>query len=254
MRFLASLSLGLSLAAFAACGSNSGSTTDGGGGGGGGDGGGGGGGDGSTGPLTLTLSGIASDIGLSGSSPLPGVTLTAYSQTDDSMLGTATSAADGSFAITVTSATAVNGYLKATYGTSYKTTYLYPPYPLSADYANVPVFVLSKSTYDIVNSGVVLGNNQQTTNGWVGLLIEDAAGAKIAGATATSTPMGTVNYNGSNGQPSKAATATFTDGIAYDTNITAGDVTVSAAMTGATFQSHTIKVRPDAVTLTLVTE
>ena len=65
--------------------------------------------------------------------------------------------------------------------------------------------------------------------------------------------MGKVNYNGTDGKPSKTATATFTDGIAYDTAITAGTVTVSAAATGTTFMSHAIKVRPDVLTLTLVT-
>lgn len=74
----------------------------------------------------------------------------------------------------------------------------------------------------------------------------------MAGATVTSTPMGQVNYNASN-LPSATATATATDGIAYDTNITAGTVTVKAAKTGTSFAMHTIKVRPDVVTLTLIT-
>jgi hypothetical protein len=178
--------------------------------------------------------------------------ITAYNASDDSMIGMATSAADGTFAISVTTSNAVDGYLKATYGTSYKTTYLYPPHPLTMDYANVPVYVLSTNNYGLVN-GFLLMNGQTATNGWVAMLLQDGSGAPVAGGTVTSSPMGTVNYNGSNGQPSKAATATFTDGIAYDTNIATGTVTVSAMATGQTFMSHAIKVRADALTLTLVT-
>jgi len=215
-----------------------------------------GGGDGASdappGARTITLSGTAKEISTSGTTPLAGVVLTAYAAADDSMLGMATSAADGTFAISVTTDAAIDGYLKATFATTYKETYLYPPHVIDADYANVPVYVLSKNTYGVVNA--LLQDGQQATNGWIGLVIEDAAQAPVAGATVTSTPAGTVNYNGNNGLPSMTATATAADGIAYDTNIAAGSVTVSAAKSGATFLSHAIDVRPDVVTLTLVTE
>jgi len=173
------------------------------------------------------------------------------------VLGTATSAADGTFSISVNATGAgINGYLKATTpGTgqnAYKDSYLYPPATLTANYSGVPVYVLKVSTYNLVNSSFVLNNNQSAQNGWIALLLQDAAGAPVAGATVTSTPMGQVNYNASN-LPSTSATATAADGIAYDTNITAGTVTVKAAKPGTSFAMHSIKVRPDVVTLTLVT-
>jgi hypothetical protein len=211
-----------------------------------------GGADAPAGSRTITLSGIAKEISTSGTTPLAGVMLTAYAAADDSVLGMATSAADGTFAISVTTDAAIDGYLKATFATTYKETYLYPPHVIDADYANVPVYVLSKNTYGVVNA--LLQNNQQVTNGWIGLVIEDAAQATVTGATVTSTPAGTVNYNGNSGLPSKTATSTAADGIAYDTNIAAGTVTVAAAKSGATFLSHAIHVRPDVVTLTLVAE
>ncbi|HEY4176746.1 MAG TPA: hypothetical protein VGM90_07940 [Kofleriaceae bacterium] len=205
------------------------------------------------GSLSLTISGVASEISTSGTSPLAGVVVTAYASAGDVALGMATSGADGSFSIAVsTNAASVDGYLKATFGTTYKDTYLYPPHPLTADYPDVPVFVLSANTYSLANA--LLQDGQQATNGWIAMVIEDAAGVPVAGATTTSSPMGTVNYNGSSGLPSKSAASTASDGIAYDTNIAAGDVSVMAAKTGATFLSHTIKVRPDVVTMTLVTE
>jgi hypothetical protein len=205
----------------------------------------------------LTLSGTAKEISASGQTAIAGVMLTAYNAADDSMLGTATSAADGTFAITVNAGSAgINGYLKATTpGTgqnAYKDSYLYPPATLTANYSGVPVYVLKVSTYDLVNSAFLLNNSQSAQNGWIALLIQDAGGAAVTGATVTSTPMGQINYNASN-LPSPSATATAADGIAYDTNITAGTVLVKAAKAGTSFTMHSIKVRPDVVTLTLVT-
>lgn len=210
-------------------------------------------------PGMLTLSGTAKEISASGQTAIAGVMLTAYNAADDSVLGTATSAADGTFSITVSAgSTGINGYLKATTpGTgqnAYKDSYLYPPTTLTANYSGVPVYVLKVVTYNVVNSSLFLNDNQSALNGWIALLIEDATGAVVAGATVTSSPMGQVNYNSnSSNLPSATATATATDGIAYDTNITTGNVTVKAAKTGTSFAMHTIKVRPDVVTLTLIT-
>lgn len=206
-------------------------------------------------PSTLTLSGTAKEISTAGQTAIAGVTLTAYDAADDSVLGTATSAADGTFSISVNTGTgAINGYLKATTpGTganAYKDSYLYPPATLTGDYTGVPVYVLKVTTYTLANA--VLVNNQTAQNGWIALLVEDAAAAPVAGAVVTSTPMGQINYNANN-VPSTSAKSTAADGIAYDTNVAAGDVVVSATKTGVTFKSHSIKVRPDVVTLTLIT-
>lgn len=61
-----------------------------------------------------------------------------------------------------------------------------------------------------------------------------------------------INDNASN-LPSGSATSTAADGIAYDTNVTPGDVLVTATKAGTTFVQHSLKVRPDVVTLTLIT-
>jgi len=208
-------------------------------------------------PGMLTLSGTAKEISVSGQTPLTGVMLTAYSAADDSVLGTATSAADGTFSITVNAGAAgITGYLKATTpGTgqnAYKDSYLYPPATLTANYSGVPVYVLKVSTYNLVNGSLVLNNSQSAQNGWIALLVQDAAGMPVTGATVTSTPLGQINYN-SGSLPSTTATSTAADGIAYDTNVAAGTVLVSGMKTGTSFVMHSIKVRPDVVTLTLIT-
>src|SRR5215468_3935355 len=66
-------------------------------------------------PGMLTLSGTAKEISASGQTAIANVVLTAYNAADDSVLGTATSAADGTFSITVNAGgQGINGYLKAT--------------------------------------------------------------------------------------------------------------------------------------------
>jgi hypothetical protein len=205
-------------------------------------------------PGMLTLSGTAKEISAGGQTALGGVMLTAYNAADDSVLGMATSAADGSFSIAVKTTAGIDGYLKATTpGTgmnAYKDSYLYPPATLTTNFSGVPVFVLKVSTYDLANR--LLGNGQTAQNGWIALIVQDAAMMPVAGAKVTSTPMGQINYN-VNSLPSQGAMSTATDGIAYDTNITAGTVSVKATKAGATFATHSIKVRPDVVTLTLIT-
>jgi len=205
-------------------------------------------------PGMLTLSGIAREISAGGQTPIAGVMLTAYNAADDSVLGMAASAADGTFSITAKAPAGTDGYLKATTpGTgqnAYKDTYLYPPATLTANLSNVPVFVLKVSTYDLANR--LLGNGQTAQNGWIALIVQDAAMMPVAGAKVTSTPMGQVNYNANN-LPSPGAMSTAADGIAYDTNIAVGTVSVKATKPGSTFAMHSIKVRPDVVTLTLIT-
>jgi len=210
--------------------------------------------DGSTTTGMLTLSGTAKEISAGGQTALGGVMLTAYNAADDSVLGMTTSAADGTFSITVKATGGIDGYLKAvTPGTgmnAYKDSYLYPPATLTTNFSGVPVFVLKVSTYDLANR--LLGNGQTAQNGWIALIVQDAAMMPVAGAKVTSTPMGQVNYN-TNNLPSQSAVSTAADGIAYDTNITAGTVSVKATKAGSTFATHSIKVRPDVVTLTLIT-
>jgi len=204
-------------------------------------------------PAMLVLSGTTSEISASGQTPTAGVVITAYNAADDSVLGTATSAgATATFSISVaTHGQPIDGYLKAVTPGAFKQTFLYPPFSLTKDYANVPVFVMKSSTYDLING--VLGNNQKTTQGWIALLALDAAQTAVAGATASSTPSGQIAYN-SGGVPSTSATSTAADGIAYDTAVATGQVTVAAAKAGTTFHAHAIQVRADVVTLTIVSE
>lgn len=206
-------------------------------------------------PAMITISGTTSSIGISGRTPQGGVTVTAFRASDDSMVAMATSSNDaatkGQFTLMMaTNGVPLDGYVTASMGATYLPTYLYPPAPLVADYAGVTVLLLTQSTFDTAQTLVQV--NQTPGMAFVGAEIVDAAAATVAGAVLTSTPAGTVKYNGANGLPSKTAAATATDGVAYVFNVAAGAVSVGATKTGSTFTTHSIKARADAITLTIV--
>lgn len=208
-------------------------------------------------PSMITVSGIASSIGISGRTPEAGALISVFTASDDTMLGSATSDAAGAYSITVASSgAAIDGYLKATKAT-FKETYLYPPAPLSADLPGATVLLLTPSNWNLVN-GVLLGETQAAGNAWIALLVLDniTVQTPIAGATISTTPAGAPHYNNANGSglPQRQATMTATDGIAYAVNVPAGQVSVTAAKAGATYKSHSIKARADQLTLTIVTE
>ncbi len=218
---------------------------------------GGGGVDAAPPPSMLTISGVASEITTGGRTPQAGVAISVYNVSDDSMIGTATTDANGAYSITVsTNGSPVDGYLKAT-KTGLKETYLYPPGPLSSDFAGVTTLMLSQSTQNLANM-VGGAAPPDATKGWIAMLVLDApqtSANAVMGATVTATPTGEIRYNSSAGIPGGPgqATSTAMDGIAYVMNVPAGQVTVGASKSGLTFKSHPVKARADKVTLTLVT-
>ncbi len=222
------------------------------------DGGGGGGADASIDVVVstnITISGVASEIGIGGRTPRAGVAVTVFKVSDDSMIATTTTDAQGAFSLTAPSnGSPVNGYLMAT-KTGLKDTYLYPPGPLSMDYAGVTVLMLTPQTQMQANS-IGGASAPDTTKGWIGVLVVDgqlATSTPSMGAKLTASPMGEIHYNSSSGLPQAQAMSTATDGIGYVMNVPAGEVTVGATKTGTTFKSHAIKARADKITLTLVT-
>lgn len=205
-------------------------------------------------PATVTITGIVSQISTSGKKALAGVTVTAFQRNGDVMITTTTSGSDGSFSISApTNGSPVDAYLVAT-KSGLLDTYLYPPYVLSKDFANVPVLVLDSSTQSLANN-VAGADPQAATNGWIGAIVTDASMNAVAGAKLVSTPAGTIRYNTSAGLPGSAnqAPSTAADGIAYDMNVAAGNVSLTATASGMTFQTHSVNARAGKITLTLIT-
>ncbi len=199
----------------------------------------------------IKISGTASGRSGTSSSPLSGVTISAFKNSDETTaIQTATSAADGTYSLEITTGgQPLDGFVKATI-TGFIDTYLYAPAPLAADFASASINMVDSSTYDLLANTLCAGS-QVTTNGVIALEVQDDSGNTIAGATATTTPAPTGVCYDLNGFPNKTATATATDGIAYIFNVT-GEATVSASLTGMTFMSHQVNARAGALTTTIV--
>jgi hypothetical protein len=206
-------------------------------------------------PLMITLSGTATERTINGSAPVNGATIAAYADADENTaLATTTSAADGTFSLTImTTGTAVTGFLKAT-KSGYTTSYLYTPTPISADLAMVPMNMLTTQNFGFLST--LANANQTAGKGVVALIVlsaSDLMSTPVMGATITSTPASMPYRYNMNGTPNSGATSTAADGIAYAFNAPVGAITMNANKTGTTFKPTALKVHADALTQTIVT-
>ena len=201
-------------------------------------------------PAMITLSGKTSERGLSGTSNTAGVTLTVHRVSDDMMLASATSNAQGQYTLQVaTNGAAVDAYLKASKA-GYVDIYLYPAQPWFADDTDGEINMLTPGNKDLLNN--FASGGQQAGKGMVGLAVFDAQGNPVSGATISGMPAGgTVRYNGSNGLPSSSAMMTSSDGVAFLFNAPE-NVTVTASKAGMTFRAHLIRARADKFTTTSI--
>ncbi len=202
-------------------------------------------------PMTVVVTGTATERSSGGSDPVEGVLIEAYANNDEATVVTsAMTDAQGNYTLTITAAGALDGYLKATKA-GLLDTYLYPPGPLTENFDGASVNMLSSGTFDLL-ANLLCRANQESSMGTVAVLVNDASDNPVAGATVASSPAATKTcYDAPNGGlPSSSATATSESGIGYLFNVT-GEVTVSAMGSG-TFQSHGVKARAGAFTTTLV--
>jgi len=167
--------------------------------------------------------------------------------------GMTTSAADGkySFIGLMTGGTPVDGFIHAT-ATNYIDTYVYPPYPIAMDTNNATVLMLSPGTMSLLAMfSLPMGDSQMAGNAFIGAIVLDCNNEPIVGATVTTNPPGEVHYN-LGGFPSKTATSTGDDGLAYIFNVPPGSVVVDADIGGQSLREHSIDARKDVVTTTIV--
>lgn len=204
----------------------------------------------------ITLSGRAVERSVSGTMAVADATVAAYRLSDEATpVGMTTTDAAGDFSLTIeTNGEALDGYLKVT-KTGLVTMYMFPPAPVAADLAMIPLNMVSTGTFDALST--IAGANQDPAKGVIAVAVMDGpttAANPVAGATVASNPASTpIRYNGANGLPSSTATATAADGVAYIFNAPVGTVTVSAMKTGSTFTSHPVKAYAGALTTTLIT-
>ena len=202
-------------------------------------------------PQSIKLSGVASGRTPSATTPLSGVAVSAFSNSDDTTpIMSTTSDATGAYSLTIaTNGVPVDGYVKATI-TGFVDTYLYPPAPLVADFDSASINMVNTDTINLL-SDTLCHSAQMLTNGAVAIEVVDATGATVGGAVATASPAPSKICYDSNGFPNSTAMVTATDGLAYMLNVT-GDVTVGATLTGMTFTSHHVNARVGALTTTLI--
>jgi hypothetical protein len=194
------------------------------------------------------VTGTATSNSASSSTPLAGAAIELLKSSDDSVLGSATSGADGSYTMTITTNGAVvDGYVKAT-GSGVVDTYTYPPAPLAAS-AEIDSALITTSNFGLL--GGVSG--QSSTMGFIAVTVTDASGTAIDGAAIASSPASGKYYYDSGGIPS-AGSATSSDGQGYFVNVPSGAVTINATKTGLTFKSHVVKAPAGAFTNTTITE
>jgi len=193
---------------------------------------------GSSAPATITIAGKTLEVTQSGSAALPSVAVDAYktgvaAPLASTMSGSASSNAPGAFTLTVPTATApLSGYVKAALST-YRTTYLFPPNPLIADLAMIPVIMVSDTNFDLLTSVVLMTTQDDTANGVVLVGAVDCQNNPINGATIT------VQQGGSDvGMPQDLSQFGF-PGLAV-LNVPDGDTEVGASYGGMTFPPHTV--------------
>jgi hypothetical protein len=197
-------------------------------------------------PATITVSGVATEDGQNSSTPLAGVAVELLKTSDDSSLGSATSAADGSYSITVqTNGLVVDAYLHGS-ASGYVDNFAYPTAPLQAD-ATIGPSMVTTTNFSLL--GGVAG--QSPNLGFIAVEILDGSGNPVEGATISSNPAsGKYNYN-SGGIPT-GTTATASDGQGYFVNVPAGAITISAAKSGIAFKSHVVKAHVGALTVSTI--
>jgi len=201
-----------------------------------------------TAPASVTVSGTVNANVLS-PSPVAGAYVYAFRTGDTTHLAGDTTDTPGRYSVDFTTGgTPVDGYLAVSDSGHHLPTYAYPAVPLAS---NLTEDVLMVSTTEVTLIGPVLGVTQDPAKGLMVVVVENCAGQQISGATVTTTPAGTVRYNGPGG-PNEAAMSTAADGVAYVFNVTAGDVVVHANASGHTLRQHTVNARANAFTLTAI--
>lgn len=201
----------------------------------------------------ITITGTAVEQEANGDTPLEGVLIEAFRNSDENTVVTsAMTDANGNYTLTVeTGGAALDGYLKASLG-GLLDTYLYPPAPISEDFDGASINMITSGTLDLLTSGLACDDDQDPSSGMIAMLVYDSSDMPVAGATVSSQPAASSDcYNSDGGLPSGDNPGTASDGIGYMFNVT-GQVTVNATADGLTFPSHEVNARAGALTTTLI--
>ncbi len=206
---------------------------------------GGGGGGGGGGAAGITISGVVSDPTGATKVPVAGVAVELRKATDNSVLGSTTSAADGSYSFSNVPAS-TDVYIHTSYAGNAnidsEIVNLTSSLP-GADLITVPVAV-AKGVADAMSGGGSANWTDAYYSGksWFVMEIEDGSGADVAGVTLTASPSGpTVEYNNGADAYSTTGPTVGSSGapIAGGFNASAGVYTITLTKSPTT---HTVKL------------
>lgn len=199
----------------------------------------------------VTISGVAETVAGTAIEPLAGATIEAFRRDGGAALAMTTSAADGTYAITLeTDGTAIDGYLKGT-SAGRLDTYLYPPRPLAADRDGATMLIITQQTLGLL--GTFGGVTQDSAKGFIGLVVQDGNATGVAGATVTISPAGTARViYAVNGLPNQNATMTDSSGTVFVANTNVGEIVVDATAGAMQFHEHSVEARAGVITTTLI--
>ncbi|HWZ27211.1 MAG TPA: carboxypeptidase-like regulatory domain-containing protein [Gemmatimonadales bacterium] len=185
-----------------------------------------------TAPSTITVSGTVADFSSSG---VAGARVDAFKTGTAGSIDSATTDAQGHFALTVpTGGVPLDGFIKAS-KTGYLDTYAYPSAPLPAS-TSITLTVITSSQLNTFAS--LAGATPIAGNGSLAIRPVDCTEAVATGATVSTSPPATPYPDG--------------NGNFFEFNLAPGSVTVSAKYQSHTFRSHPVVAFADAVTITII--
>jgi hypothetical protein len=189
-------------------------------------------------PANVTLAGTTETANIQTMmlEPVAGVTVDAFKTGNATSLGSVMSGVNGTFmtADLATAGAPIDGYIRASKD-GYRTTYLYPPGPLAASAAGVPVPILDEQTFGLLVQFGLMATQDDATNGFLLVQITDCAAtpAGIPGATL-------VVKQGGSDVGTVADFSQFSPGTFAVTNVPDGDTTISATYNNMTFPAHVV--------------
>jgi len=187
----------------------------------------------------ITVGGTTESFGQGGGSAVGGVAVDVYKNGVAAPVSSATSGSDGTFTAAppiITAGTPFAGYIKAKLAPTYRVSYLYPPTPVTASIAGLPIPMIAQTTWDLLKQFVPGFTQDDTVDGALLITVTDCANMPINGATLK------VQQNGSDvgdvhdlGQLQSQAA-----GIIIVSNVPDGATDVSATFGSMTFPTHTV--------------
>lgn len=197
---------------------------------------------GTTVAATITLSGTTGEIGQGGFTGVPDFAVNAYKVGSTASAANATSGAMGAFTLgpITTNGTAIE-YVKALDGAAtptHRTTFLYPPNPIRADFNQLPVPAITQSLIDQI-APFAGGTQMDDVNGMLFVTVNDCS---------TTSPQGidgaTIKVQQNNADVGSVfdlgQVAPQAAGIFIVFNVPDGATTVSASYNGMNFPTHTV--------------